>query len=87
MSRNPISGENAVYGEYLPNAVGSDVLTGKRQAHSLNSLPPSVQESLKSVCKGLENHYKDMQEIEFAMESGRLSVLRCRIGKRTPKAR
>ena len=94
-TRNPATGEHRFFGEYLPNAQGEDVVAGirtplpisKAQAleheKSLEETMPSVYGQLEDVYKKLENHYRDMQDIEFTIQSGRLYLLQTRTGKRT----
>ncbi len=100
-TRNPATGENAFYGEWLPNAQGEDVVAGIRTPNPLNEatkneqnrhLPsletamPEVYRSLDAIRTTLERHYKDMQDIEFTIQEGRLWMLQCRVGKRTGTA-
>jgi pyruvate,orthophosphate dikinase len=88
-TRNPATGEPGVYGEYLPNAQGEDVVAGVRTPRpiaELSSMMPRVYEELSSVFKRLEHHYKDIQDVEFTVEQGRLWILQTRTGKRTPQA-
>jgi len=94
-TRNPATGEHRFFGEYLPNAQGEDVVAGirtplpisKAQAleheKSLEETMPSVYGQLEDVYKKLESHYRDMQDIEFTIQSGRLYLLQTRTGKRT----
>jgi pyruvate,orthophosphate dikinase len=96
-TRNPGTGEHQFYGEYLINAQGEDVVAGIRtpapineysknpqSAHlpTLEKLMPSVYKQLYIIQKKLEKHYKDMQDIEFTIEKGKLFILQCRVGKR-----
>jgi pyruvate,orthophosphate dikinase len=96
-SRNPGNGENQFYGEYLVNAQGEDVVAGIRTPGPINdyskneqskTLPtlskimPDIYKELDSIKTRLENHYKDMQDIEFTIEKGKLFMLQCRVGKR-----
>ncbi|HOZ78783.1 MAG TPA: pyruvate, phosphate dikinase [Ferruginibacter sp.] len=96
-TRNPGNGENKFYGEYLVNAQGEDVVAGIRtpapvneysmneqskQFTSLEKLMPHLYKELFSYQKRLELHYKDMQDIEFTIEKGKLYMLQCRVGKR-----
>jgi pyruvate,orthophosphate dikinase len=98
-TRNPATGERALYGEYLPNAQGEDVVAGIRtpypisRAQDVNGLKntleermPEVFQELKGVAEKLEAHYKDMQDIEFTIEKGKLWILQTRSGKRTARA-
>ncbi|WP_039241929.1 MULTISPECIES: pyruvate, phosphate dikinase [Clostridium] len=88
-SRNPASGENKVYGEYLMNAQGEDVVAGIRTPLPIKKLQeqnPKIYEELITIIKKLENHYKDMQDMEITIEEGKLYFLQTRNGKRTAKA-
>ena len=88
-TRNPSSGENVLYGEYLMNAQGEDVVSGARTPEPINMLAKQDLELFKqfhSVAKKLEEHYKDMQEIEFTIQDGKLYILQTRNGKRTANA-
>jgi pyruvate,orthophosphate dikinase len=88
-TRNPSTGENKVYGEFLMNAQGEDVVAGIRTPQSieqLNDVMPAVYKQFTDVCNLLENHYKDMQDIEFTIENGKLFILQTRSGKRTAQA-
>ena len=88
-SRNPASGEKGLYGEYLRNAQGEDVVAGVRTPQPLERLresDPRLYESLADVAARLESHFRDMQDFEFTVEKGRLYLLQTRNGKRTPEA-
>ena len=88
-TRNPNSGDKEFYGEYLPNAQGEDVVAGIRtplQVTHLADEMPAAYKQLFDTCELLEKHYGDMQDIEFTIERGRLYMLQCRSGKRTPGA-
>jgi len=88
-SRNPATGENELYGEYLFNAQGEDVVAGIRTPHPIAHLQqdnPALYEEFKKVTKILENHYRDMQDMEFTIEKGKLYMLQTRNGKRTAQA-
>ncbi|MDD3894196.1 MAG: pyruvate, phosphate dikinase, partial [Syntrophomonadaceae bacterium] len=88
-TRNPSTGSNELYGEFLINAQGEDVVAGIRTPMPISELKeklPSVYEQFIDTCKKLENHYRDMQDIEFTVEKGRLYMLQTRNGKRTAKA-
>jgi pyruvate,orthophosphate dikinase len=100
-TRNPSTGENRLYGEFLINAQGEDVVAGIRTPQSLTKAAreemgekslsmeealPEVFNQFKSVVGTLETHYRDMQDIEFTVEQGRLYMLQTRNGKRTAKA-
>ena len=97
-TRNPATGTNNFYGEWLQNAQGEDVVAGTRTPHPLNEATktsesqhleslevfmPEVYESLDKIRKTLEKHYNDMQDIEFTIEEGKLWMLQTRTGKRT----
>lgn len=88
-TRNPSTGTKELYGEYLINAQGEDVVAGIRTPQPIsqleNDLPQVYQEFIK-VANLLENHYKDMQDIEFTIEKGKLYLLQTRTGKRTTNA-
>jgi pyruvate,orthophosphate dikinase len=100
-SRNPGNGENQFYGEYLVNAQGEDVVAGIRTPAPINAystsehnknlvtlekLMPSIYKELVTYRNRLEKHYRDMQDIEFTIEKGRLFMLQCRVGKRNGPA-
>jgi pyruvate,orthophosphate dikinase len=85
-TRNPSTGENRLYGEYLPNAQGEDVVAGVRTPMGLDKMDPAVLGQLREVAKALEAHFKDMQDFEFTVEEGRLYTLQTRNGKRTAQA-
>ncbi len=100
-TRNPATGENVFYGEWLPNAQGEDVVAGIRTPNPINKagktedtqhLPsleevmPELYQQLDSIQKKLERHYKDMQDIEFTIQKGRLWMLQTRVGKRNGPA-
>ena len=85
-TRNPATGENKLYGEFLINAQGEDVVAGIRtpqQIDTLKEIMPNVYEEFQRNAKILENHYKDMQDMEFTIENGKLYMLQTRNGKRT----
>jgi pyruvate,orthophosphate dikinase len=85
-TRNPSTGEKQFYGEFLVNAQGEDVVAGIRTPKpisELQSVLPKPLMELKKVCKVLENHYKEMQDIEFTIEDNKLWMLQTRAGKRT----
>ncbi|MBM3323721.1 pyruvate, phosphate dikinase, partial [candidate division WOR-3 bacterium] len=88
-TRDPGSGEERTYGEYLNNAQGEDIVAGIRTPKPLEWLeaeqPKAYAELIKHLGR-LERHYRDMQDVEFTIENGRLWVLQCRSGKRTPSA-
>ena len=88
-TRNPSTGENKLYGEYLINAQGEDVVAGIRTPEPISKLETEmkeVYEQFVSIAKKLENHYKDMQDMEFTIENGKLFMLQTRNGKRTAQA-
>jgi pyruvate,orthophosphate dikinase len=88
-TRNPATGENKVFGEFLLNAQGEDVVAGIRtpkDISELNNLMPEVYEEFMEVTETLEQHYKDMQDIEFTIQEGDLYLLQTRTGKRTADA-
>ena len=88
-TRNPSTGEKVLYGEYLTNAQGEDVVAGIRTPQPIEKLKqemPKVYEEFVKICKLLEKHYRDMQDIEFTIERGRLWILQTRNGKRTAQA-
>jgi len=88
-TRNPSTGENAFYGEYLMNAQGEDVVAGIRTPQpieTLNDVLPDAYEELLSIRETLEQHYRDMQDIEFTIQDERLYMLQTRTGKRTAAA-
>ena len=97
-TRNPSTGERKFFGEFLVNAQGEDVVAGIRTPHpvtredsggdgsSLEELMPEAYQQLVSVYEKLENHYQDMQDIEFTIEKGQLWMLQTRTGKRTAQA-
>ncbi|MCD6223017.1 MAG: pyruvate, phosphate dikinase [Thermoplasmata archaeon] len=88
-TRNPATGENRVYGEFLLNAQGEDIVSGKRTPwpiEKLKEVMPEVYEELVKVAKKLEVHYRDMQDIEFTIERKKLYILQTRTGKRTARA-
>lgn len=85
-TRDPASGENVFYGEYLFNAQGEDVVAGTRTPHPISELKkedPKIYKELDNYRKILEKHYKDMQDVEFTIQQGKLWMLQCRVGKRT----
>ncbi|MDD2393732.1 MAG: pyruvate, phosphate dikinase, partial [Eubacteriales bacterium] len=88
-TRNPATGENKLYGEFLMNAQGEDVVAGIRTPQTideLNKVMPEVYEQFRMIAEKLENHYKDMQDMEFTIERGKLFMLQTRNGKRTAAA-
>ena len=100
-TRDPSTGENVFYGEWLPNAQGEDVVAGIRTPFnvtvasaaasgnagtSLEEKMPAAYKTLKGIYLNLEKHYRDMMDIEFTVEEGTLFMLQCRVGKRTAAA-
>jgi pyruvate,orthophosphate dikinase len=88
-TRNPATGERELYGEFLPNAQGEDVVAGVRTPLPLSALHermPEVYAQFLEIAERLERHYRDMMDLEFTVERGRLWMLQCRVGKRTGKA-
>jgi len=88
-TRDPKKGDKGVFGEYLVNAQGEDVVAGIRTPKPIIKLKdemPKVYDEFLNFCKVLEDHYKDMQDIEFTIEKGKLYMLQVRTGKRTPGA-
>lgn len=88
-TRNPSTGERVLYGEYLINAQGEDVVAGIRTPEpiaTLESEMPDVFKQFSETCHLLESHYQDMQDIEFTVERGKLFILQTRTGKRTAQA-
>ena len=85
-TRDPASGENVFYGEYLFNAQGEDVVAGTRTPHPISELKkdnPSIYKQLDTIRTNLEKHFKDMMDVEFTIQQGKLWMLQCRVGKRT----
>lgn len=88
-SRNPATGENKIYGEYLMNAQGEDVVAGIRTPEPISQLEeqnPKIYKELVGIINTLESHYKDMQDMEITIEEGKLYFLQTRNGKRTAQA-
>lgn len=88
-TRNPSTGENTFYGEYLINAQGEDVVAGIRTPlpiETMKDIMPDLYDQLFSICKKLERHYNDMQDIEFTIQDKTLYMLQTRSGKRTAQA-
>ncbi|MEN6383529.1 MAG: pyruvate, phosphate dikinase, partial [Rectinema sp.] len=88
-TRDPNTGENIFYGDYLINAQGEDVVAGIRTPIKLAELEkrdPKVYKQLVDIRRKLERHYRDMQDLEFTVEEGKLYMLQCRTGKRSPIA-
>ena len=88
-TRNPSTGEKVLYGEFLTNAQGEDVVAGVRTPMPISQMEEKFPEAFAQfveVCKTLENHYKDMQDMEFTVEDGKLYMLQTRNGKRTAQA-
>ncbi|NLA71883.1 MAG: pyruvate, phosphate dikinase [Clostridiaceae bacterium] len=88
-SRNPATGENKLYGEYLMNAQGEDVVAGVRTPFTIDHLQeqmPEIYQQFADITQQLERHYGDMQDLEFTIENGKLYILQTRNGKRTATA-
>ena len=88
-TRNPATGEKKLYGEFLMNAQGEDVVAGIRTPSPIQALAetqPAVYEQFKNIAETLEKHYRDMQDMEFTIEHGKLFMLQTRNGKRTAAA-
>ncbi len=88
-TRNPSTGEKKLYGEYLMNAQGEDVVAGIRTPNPISLLEtqnPELYKQFTNICKTLEDHYNDMQDMEFTIEKGKLYMLQTRNGKRTAHA-
>ncbi len=88
-TRNASTGENVIFGEYLMNAQGEDVVAGVRTPMPISELAkqdPVIYKQFEETCAVLEKHYKDMQDIEFTIEHGKFFILQCRSGKRTGPA-
>ena len=88
-TRDPATGAKGLYGEFLTNAQGEDVVAGVRTPMPITEMEQKFPEAFKQfveVCSILENHYHDMQDMEFTVENGKLYMLQCRNGKRTPQA-
>ena len=88
-TRNPATGERKLYGEFLMNAQGEDVVAGVRTPNKIDQLKeiaPEAYEQFVKICDTLEHHYKNMQDMEFTIENGKLFMLQTRNGKRTAQA-
>lgn len=88
-TRNPSTGENKLYGEFLMNAQGEDVVAGIRTPQTIDQLKviaPAAYDKFVEICSTLEKHYKNMQDMEFTIEKGNLFMLQTRNGKRTAAA-
>jgi pyruvate,orthophosphate dikinase len=100
-TRNPSTGEKRLFGEWLPNAQGEDVVAGirtpfpmeddpvrpgEKHPDSLQTRMPEAYAALNAICQKLEGHFRDMQDLEFTIQSGKLYMLQCRSGKRTSRA-
>jgi pyruvate,orthophosphate dikinase len=88
-TRNPATGEKKLFGEFLTNAQGEDVVAGVRTPMPISEMAdkfPEAFQQFEKVCKTLEDHYRDMQDMEFTVEHGQLYMLQTRNGKRTPAA-
>ena len=88
-SRNPATGVDELYGEFLFNAQGEDVVAGTHTPLPISELKeamPDIYEEFYNISKQLEKHYRDMQDMEFTVEDGKLYILQTRSGKRTAQA-
>ncbi len=85
-TRNPSSGEKKLFGEYLPNSQGEDVVSGTRNPTGIDKVDPELKADLERVADQLEAHFKDMQDFEFTVQDGKLFLLQTRNGKRSPQA-
>ena len=88
-TRDPATGAKGLFGEFLTNAQGEDVVAGVRTPMHISEMEqkfPEAFKEFKEVCKSLENHYRDMQDMEFTVEHGKLNMLQTRNGKRTAQA-
>ena len=88
-TRNPATGESKLFGEFLMNAQGEDVVAGVRTPNKIDQLAeisPAAYEQFVDICSKLEKHYKNMQDMEFTIENGKLFMLQTRNGKRTAQA-
>jgi len=88
-TRSPATGEKGIFGEYLPNAQGEDVVAGIRTPLKIDELKrrePTLYKQLEEISEMLERHFRDMQDIEFTVEKGKLYILQTRTGKRTAQA-
>ena len=88
-TRDPATGERKLYGDYLLNAQGEDVVAGIRNTEKIENLANDLSDAYKEftdICNKLEHHYKDMQDVEFTIERGKLWMLQTRNGKRTAKS-
>jgi pyruvate,orthophosphate dikinase len=88
-TRDPATGEKEIYGDYLMNAQGEDVVAGIRNTKPIKDLEDELPEAYKTfeeICEKLEHHYKEMQDVEFTIERGKLWMLQTRDGKRTAKS-
>ena len=88
-TRDPVAGERAIWGEYLTNAQGEDVVAGIRTPTPISILKeenPTLYDEFAAISEKLEQHYRDAMDIEFTVEQGKLYMLQCRVGKRTTRA-
>ena len=85
-TRNPSTGEKKLFGEYLPNSQGEDVVAGVRTPIGIDGMDEKLRSNLHEVARKLEAHFKDMQDFEFTVEDGKLYTLQTRNGKRTAQA-
>ncbi|MFC1956908.1 PEP/pyruvate-binding domain-containing protein, partial [Chloroflexota bacterium] len=88
-TRNPSTGKKGLFGEYLAQAQGEDIVSGTRTPEpilALKSQMPHIYDELDELTKSLEHHYRDMQDVEFTVETGKLYILQTRSGKRSGQA-
>ena len=88
-TRSPVTGEAGAFGDYLPDAQGEDVVSGVRSPMDLAELhrrDPEIHAELSRHLEALERHYRDLCDVEFTVERGRLWILQTRLGKRSPAA-
>jgi len=88
-SRNPVNGVKELYGEFLVNAQGEDIVSGKRTPQSIDKLKrvfPDIYQQVDDIASKVEHHYQDMQDMEFTIQQGTLYILQTRTGKRTARA-
>jgi pyruvate,orthophosphate dikinase len=85
-TRNPSTGEKKLFGEYLPNSQGEDVVAGIRTPMGLDKVGPELRAELEKIAQSLEHHFRDMQDFEFTVEDGKLYMLQTRNAKRTAQA-
>ncbi len=89
LTRNPLTGEKEIYGEFLVNAQGEDMASGAKIPHKIEEIEnyfPNIKEELKKISNLLELHFKEMQDIEFTIQKNKLYILQCKSAKRSAKA-